>query len=306
MFLGGLGRSGTTLLERVIGELPGVVPLGEIVHLWTRDVRDDELCGCGQRFHLCPFWTAVGGKAFGGWDNVDVAEIVRLAAAVDRTRFLPRYALGRLSDQVRADLAAYNDYYLRLYQAAAEVSGARVLIDSSKHSSLAYCLSYEPRIDLRVLHVVRDSRGVAYSWTKHVGRPETEGQDEMARLTPSQSAVLWDAHNAAFSILARRGSVRVQRLRYEDFVANPAPMLLEIASFAGLTIGPGDLDFVSEGRVELGSCHSAAGNPMRFVTGVTDLRRDDAWRQRLPRGQRRLVSALTAPLLVAYGYPLTR
>src|SRR5262249_2495572 len=57
ILLGGLGRSGTTLVERIVGELPGVMALGEIVHLWRRDIRDNERCGCGERFHDCPFWS---------------------------------------------------------------------------------------------------------------------------------------------------------------------------------------------------------------------------------------------------------
>jgi hypothetical protein len=303
LFLGGLGRSGTTLLERVLGELPGVFPLGEIVHLWIRDVRDDERCGCQETFSRCPFWTKVGDLAFGGWAHVDVERVAHLAAAVDRTRFIPRHMIRRVSARVRAQLEEYTSYYLRVYQAAAEVSGASVLIDSSKHSSLAYCLSFEPGIDLRVLHVVRDSRGVAYSWTKHVDRPETDGAQEMARFTPIQTAMLWDAHNVAFSALGR-GGARVSRLRYEDFLAAPAASSGVIARFAGLDVEPAALGFLSQDSVTLGSCHSAAGNPMRFVTGTLALRRDDAWRSSLPAGQRRLVTALTAPLMQAYGYPL--
>jgi hypothetical protein len=41
---------------------------------------------------------------------------------------------------------------------------------------------------------------------------------------------------------------------------------------------------------------------MRFRTGALTLRRDDAWRDALPRGRRWLVSALTAPMLARYGY----
>ena len=44
---------------------------------------------------------------------------------------------------------------------------------------------------------------------------------------------------------------------------------------------------------------------MRFTTGPVHLRRDDAWRRELSAPQRRLVGALTAPLLGAYGYPLS-
>jgi hypothetical protein len=41
---------------------------------------------------------------------------------------------------------------------------------------------------------------------------------------------------------------------------------------------------------------------MRFRTGPTTLRRDDAWRSALPRGRRLLVTVHTAPLLARYGY----
>ena len=65
LYLGGLGRSGTTVLERVLGELPGTCSVGELVHLWRRGVLDDETCGCGEPFSRCPFWSEVLRDAFG-------------------------------------------------------------------------------------------------------------------------------------------------------------------------------------------------------------------------------------------------
>ncbi len=304
LFLGGLGRSGTTLMERVLGELPGAVPLGEVVHLWTRDIRDNDRCGCGRPFADCPFWGEVGQRAFGGWSAVDVDRVMHLAAAVDRTRFIPRYMAGRLPAQVRHDLREYTSYYVRLYRAAQEVSGATVLIDSSKHASLAYCLGFEDEVDLRVLHVVRDSRGVAYSWTKHVERPEVDGVEEMARFSPTKTAMLWDSHNVAFSILGRRSRAKVSRIRYETFVADPIGSIQAIARFAGLPLPAGGMTFLEPGAAQLGSCHSAAGNPMRFTTGRVALRQDQTWRQAMPVADRRWVTTLTAPLLTAYGYGL--
>ena len=102
LFIGGLGRSGTTLLERLVSELPGVCGLGEVVHLWERALRDDERCGCGRAFSQCPFWVAVGERAFGGWDQVDAAEVIRLKHRVDRNRYLPLLALPRLARGRRA------------------------------------------------------------------------------------------------------------------------------------------------------------------------------------------------------------
>lgn len=301
ILLGGLGRSGTTLVERILGELPGAAALGEIVHLWRRDVRDNERCACNQHFHDCPFWREVGALAFGGWDKVDVPRIEALQEAVERTRFIPKLGRATLPTALRADVLEYAGYYAKVYRAAATVAGASVVIDSSKHSSLAFCLRWAPDIDLRVVHVVRDARAVAYSWTKQVARPETDGAEEMTRYSPTRSALLWDVHNAAFGMLRRRG-VPVRTVRYEDFLADPVGSTRDIAAFAELPLPDGALDYLGTDHADLGTVHSAAGNPMRFKTGRIALARDDEWRTRLPSGQRRLVSAVTAPMRRGYGY----
>ena len=300
LFLGGLGRSGTTLVERLLGELPGVCALGEVVHLWQRDLRDDERCGCGARFSACDFWQRVGREAFGGWGNVDVERVHALRDAVERTRHIPRLA-GTI--EAAGEVREYANLYSRIYTAAAEVSGAQVVVDSSKHSALAHVLRLAGDVDLRVVHVVRDARGVAYSWTKTVSRPESDGADEMTRYSPGRSALLWNAHNAAFGLLARRG-VQVRRIRYEELLADPRTALADLAAFAGVPLRPTDLDFIGAGHADLRVGHSAAGNPMRFTVGRLPLRRDDAWVRALPAGQRRLVGAVCGPMLRAYGYPL--
>ncbi|MDT4995227.1 MAG: hypothetical protein QOH97_5119 [Actinoplanes sp.] len=299
LYLGGLGRSGTTLVERLLGELPGVVALGEIVHLWQRDLVDDERCGCGARFSACTFWKRVGERAFGGWGTVDVARVHALRDAVERTRHIPRLAAGAATLAVRE----YADFYARVYRAAADVAGAQVVVDSSKHSALAHVLRHARDLDLRVVHVVRDARGVAYSWTKTVVRPESDHAEEMTRYSPGRSALLWNAHNAAFGLLARRG-VPVRRIRYEELFTDPRAALLRLADFAGLGTTAADLDFLRPEHADLRVGHSAAGNPMRFTVGRLPLRRDDAWIRALPSAQRRLVGAVCAPMLRAYGYPL--
>ncbi|MPZ27104.1 MAG: sulfotransferase [Micromonosporaceae bacterium] len=307
LFLGGLGRSGTTLVERVLGELPGVVALGEVVHLWQRDLRDGERCGCGEPFRRCRFWREVGEQAFGGWHRLDVARVLRLRHRVERTRHVPRLAAA--DRRSGSEIAEYAGYYRRVYAAAARVAGARLVVDSSKHGALAWCLRHSAAVDLRVVQMVRDPRAVAHSWTRRVIRPESRGV-EMTRYRPGHSALLWNAQNAALGLLSWRG-VPVHRLRYERFVADPAGAVRELARFAGLgDLSAADLAFLEPAgpdepaRVSLGRSHSAAGNPMRFTVGTVPVRRDDAWYADLPPRHRWLVGAVCAPLLAAYGYPL--
>jgi UDP-N-acetylglucosamine transferase subunit ALG13 len=299
-FLGGFGRSGSTLLERMLAEVPGVTAIGESVHLWERGLRDDERCGCGEPFSRCPHWQAVGQAAFGGWDTLDVDQVLALKNAVDRTRYVPRLAAPAASAKQARAVDAYNDLYRRLYRGVAEVTGDAVLVDASKHASLAFTLRRAADLDLRVLHMIRDSRGVAYSWSKTVARPETDGA-EMPTYSPARAAVLWTANNTLFDLLGRLGTA-VHRVRYEDLVAEPVTVLGQVLAYLGLPADDETLGFLRSDSAELGASHTIGGNPMRFATGRLTLRADDAWRRELPSRARLEVSALTAWPMAGYGY----
>ncbi|MDQ3457376.1 MAG: hypothetical protein M3513_18355 [Actinomycetota bacterium] len=208
LFIAGLGRSGTTLIERVLDQLPGVCSAGELIHLWRWGILDDERCGCGEPFSTCGFWTAVGRRAFGvsGWTRPLAQRLLHLRSRVDRARYVPQLSRATSTHPRGGELAAYLDAYRDVYAALADVSGASVVVDSSKQASLAYCLRHDDEIDVRVVHVVRDSRGVAYSWTKEMARPEAaEGRQLMTRYSPVRSALLWDANNASPAVLGRLG-----------------------------------------------------------------------------------------------------
>ncbi|WP_308170203.1 sulfotransferase family protein [Acrocarpospora catenulata] len=294
IFVGGLGRSGTTLLERLLGELPGVAALGEVVHLWQRGVRADEPCGCRLPFSQCPFWHRVGDRAFGGWRPGKADRLLELRDQVDRTRRVPVFALGLISRE--ALLTEYVAAYHRLYAAAAEIGGGQVVVDSSKHASLAYCLA--AIIDLRVVHVVRDPRAVAASWRRKVARPE-DGHP-MTRWSPARTAVHWLVQNLAFELLRGRG-VPVLRVHYEDLVAEPAETLRGLADRLGLQCAPDTLDFITGREARLGVAHTVSGNPMRFTVGRVRFRRTTPG---LPRHHRWAVTLITLPFLLRYGYRL--
>jgi hypothetical protein len=299
LYIGGLGRSGTTLLERLLGQIDGVQTLGETVHLWTRGVLRNETCGCGQPFHDCPFWVEVGRTAFDGWSSVDVPHVLAMRSRVDRLRRVP----GMLAHP-NADVGEYSALFRDVYLAAQQTSKARLIVDSSKHPSMAYCLRSQPDLDIRVVHVVRDPRAVAYSWAKTVERPEA-GDDEkfMIKYGAARAASLWNAENLAMSYLSRL-HVPVLRVSYEAMVEQPASALRELLDFAGM---PADTKIPIDGhRVTLEPTHTVSGNPLRFRTGVLDIRRDDEWMTRLDARDRAVVTAMTAPLRRAYHWKDSR
>lgn len=303
LYLAGLGRSGSTLLERTFARLDGAVAVGEVVHLWQRGVVRGERCGCGAGFHDCAFWAEVGVQAFGGWDRVDAEEMVSLSTRVDRTRYVP-YLVGSTGPSAfRRDVEQLVSHLGPLYAAIARVAGAEVVVDSSKDPSYAYLLSRSEQVDLRVAHTIRDAPAVAYSWAKRVERPDAAGST-MSRWTPRRTAVMWSGLNLVVRGLARRG-VRVELARYEDFVADPVGTFEQLVDRLELPRPAPDgplLTGLRDRHIDLGVDHTVSGNPIRFETGRMTIAEDRAWQDGFAASDRRLVQALTAPVRLRFGY----
>ncbi len=301
LYVGGVGRSGSTLLERLLGQLGGTVSVGELTHIWERGLVNNERCGCGEPFRSCPFWKEVGDVAFSGWDTLDAEAALALQRSVDRNRLIPLMLAPMLWPAYGRRLRAYGDRLLKVLTAVREVSGAALIVDSSKHASTAFVLRSMRGVDLRVIHLVRDSRGVAHSWRKKVAKPEVaDAEAWMARVPPSRIALRWVGYNLAFHLLARTG-VPTLFMRYEDLVRTARTQMGRVLVFVGRDADT-PLPYVGAGSVEVVVEHSVAGNPMRFRTGTLPLRLDEQWRTDLPARHRRLVAILTSPLLRAYGY----
>ncbi|MDH3706555.1 MAG: sulfotransferase [Acidimicrobiia bacterium] len=300
IYIGGVGRSGSTLLNDLLGQHPDAVAVGELVHLFQRGLVENNLCGCGQRFGVCPFWQAVGHDVGGDWDAAAGAEYLAMKARVDRNR----HSLSLLSPVstpgFAASLRAWGSFYDRLIGALRRQTGATVVVDSTKQISTALLLRRLGGVDLRIVHLVRDSRGVAFSWTKEKRKVEVVDDDAMMnRYPPALMGWRWLSWNVVFASFRLLG-VPVLTLRYEDLIDDPDASLRRVLTFAGLE--PGSLPFVAGSTVDLQPVHSVAGNPSRFDRGSVSLRRDEAWRQQMPRSARRWVTVLTAPLLARYGY----
>lgn len=301
LYLGGLGRSGSTLLSRLLNEVPGVHAIGELVGLFRHGVMLNETCGCGHPFRECPFWKEVGVAACGGWHRLDLHQILDAQARLGRLGLVPRLSVGAVTAQERAAATTYVEAHAALWSAIALVTQASLIVDESKHPSLAHLLK-STDADMRPLHLVRDSRGVAFSWSKVVRRPESR-QDVtfMDRFGPVASARRWNAANVGMELLST-GGAGVLRLRYEDLVRSPRAALQAIMGFTELGSTDADLGFVGRDTVTLGTAHIVAGNPARFTVGSVPVTPDEQWRSAMSRRDQATVSLLTAPLLQHYGY----
>jgi hypothetical protein len=303
VYLGGCGRSGSTLLGRVLGESEGAVCVGETQYLWSRGLRDNVVCGCGRPFRDCEFWAAVGELAFGGWENLEQERCIRVDRLTNRLRALPAHRTEHVPEAFALARAEYTDRLRMLYRAIADVAGVSTIVETSKDPAFASLLSLAHGADLRIVHLVRDSRAVAYSWTR-TGRiaPGATGE-HMPVFSVRRTATSWLAANSALQLQSRRSPYL--RIRYERFVEDPHAELERLSVFAHAPFAlPAKV--LDGRRVLLSAHHIFSGNPMRERTGWIEMVPDEEWRTRLGVRRHMQVTALTWPLLLGYGYGLGR
>jgi hypothetical protein len=308
LYSGGTGRSGCTVLASALGQVPGFVNVGEARYVWQKGLVDNRLCGCGERFRDCAFWRKVGELAFGGWDAIDPEEVERLRRSVDHPGRFPALMLpGSLrSKAFDTDADRFAGILRRLYGGIVEAAGqggTAVIVDSSRFATYALLLQ-RAGADVRMVHVVRDSRGVAFSWQKKV--EVTDSPDKtifMPTYSVSSGSLRWTAYNIQ-TWMTRLAGIPYLFARYEDAVVDPAPHLERMMAHAGSATDRSALPLDGSRIAITTPMHTVMGNPVRLERGGLKLEVDDEWRRSMAPRARRVVTAITLPLLLSYGYPV--
>lgn len=303
LYIAGIGRSGSTLLNRTLGTTPGFFAGGELLHFFGRGVDKNELCACGTPFRDCDVWGEVIREMGPAASPESAAALDPFRHAITEgkhsmTILLSPWrppALGRRVEE-------YKRTVVDVYRAVQRVTGCRVVVDSSKNLSYARILQSIPELRLFIVHLVRDSRGVAFSMSKTIRRPGVPWTEEfLKRRGPAAGAAIWTLANVAAELQRPRVD-GYTRVHYSDFVASPADTLRRILRMTGEEEDDGRLAHIEGRTVRLGVQHILSGNPIRARTGEIPLREDVEWRREMEPASRRLVTALTLPFLARYGY----
>lgn len=301
LYIAGSGRTGSTLLGQLLGQIDGFFSVGEARNLWQRGLIERRKCGCGRSVPDCPSWSAIIGRAFGSVDAVAASRLAALAGRRDRTRSIPPLLMRRRTASPPA-VDEYASALTSLYGAIESETACRVIVDSSKSPVYAEQLDLIAGSRVCVVHLIRDPRATAYSWLRKKTLPDFDDERMMARQSPLTSARRWFKAQVLTELLWRRRAARYLLVRYEDFVQRPAETLMRICALIGED--PRQLPLTGRTIARLEKTHSVSGNPDRFLSGTVELRLDDEWVTSMHAQDRRIVSAVTWPLLPRYGYSI--
>jgi hypothetical protein len=304
LYIAGCGRSGSTILDNIMAQVDGFCSIGEFADFATEfyDATNEgrsRLCGCGARVEECSFWQNVLTRAFGSMPTADDwKRIYSLARKVERTRYFPLIG-SRLGKKLIAKrVAAFSAMLGQLYLAVKAVTGADIIVDSSKTPSHGELLLSSGVCQLYVVHLIRDPRACAYSWRRE--KPDGTGAGAlMGRVGILKSTAMYVATHLAIEQMLPKKAERYMKIRYEDFIEHPrrtVEAILEMLDVAQ------PAPFVSDNAVQLGPVHCLSGNPSRFNLGVVTLTKDEAWRTKMTPLDRLKATAVSLPLLWKYGY----
>lgn len=301
LYIAGLPRSGSTVLGYVLGKLPGTVFVGELAFFWRR-FAEGELCSCRMPLSECLFWSAVVGKAFGELTPEQARGLDRLEQRAIRSLRVLGLAPVRWSTRWAKPIQVMLEERGRFYRSICEVANATCIVDSGKEVTFGCITARLSNTRFRTVHLVRDPRGVAFSWQKQV-RSDSEPRD-MPRSPAVKTAVRWMSNNLFVHFSLRRLSSGYSRIRYEDLVVHPdeTARLIPCAE-ANAAISYSRVSQSVEHAIEH---HLVGSNPgvRRNLGGNLKLTLDEEWRKGLAPVQQLLVTAVCWSLMAAYDYPL--
>ena len=294
------GRSGTTLLDLLLGAHPKVWTTGEVQLLpWELNHRKRP-CGCGVPFGEDPFWQAVLSEVSVDTKGYHIGYFRnrKHVGKVLRWSHLPTLLRGTMSDRWRAAADEYGRRNKRLFRAVRSTAQKRKgpvrwLVDASKDPYRLFWLQAHPGIDLRVIHMLKDPRSFVCSaarpWLSDPG-----GIRKVLRFTAR-----WIIENAIMSRLCRTcfSDEKVRRIQYEDFARRPEETMNEITDWLGLEK---DGNLTQQFRDY--ENHAVSGNAMRWRDSDDEIRLDRRWRRQLPEAYSQFISTVTRPFLQYCGY----
>lgn len=313
-------HSGSTLLAMLLNAHPEVCTVGEL-KATRRSLGDPEQyrCSCGQRIRVCPFWQRVStalaarGVAFDITDaQTSFRELNgrftrRLAAALHRGPLFERVrdltlslspTWRRAHDRVQQRNAA-------LVRTLLELTGARVVVDSSKVALRLKYLLRNSALDIRVIRLIRDGRAVALTYLDparfaDASDPTLRGggtgdQRREEQMPIAQAAAAWRRSNEeAEHLLSRLDPGRWITVHYEQLCTQTDAVLTRLFEFLGVDPARAVRDFRA---VE----HHVVGNGMR-LDATAEVRLDERWRRHLSAAELEVFERAAGRLNRRYGY----
>ena len=263
MYIAGYGRSGSTVLDIILGNHPDIVSAGELTYLIDDWHTPGRWCACGDSYVDCEFWEELP-------EAVSLSEeAAQVARRIERRRATVPVLLDAIPDGVKD---TYRRVQRGVFSYLTDTAGASIVVDSSKSAGDAalrfYALSEIAGLDVYVLHLVRDGRATMASYVRKGSNWALEGHADSPVFPGMRATAGWTLANGWVLGLSHRyvRPERYMRVQFEEVTARPGRTLEAIGAFVGTDVSV-LVDRVARGDgFEVG--HNVGGNRIRHNQSV--------------------------------------
>ncbi len=225
IYIVGHERSGSTLLDILLGSHPEIVSVGELCTFYRYGDIKEKRCSCGEKVVDCSFWNDVKKNFIKRMGKDDFVKQIKSQDYLEKKHNVPRLFLSLLLGK---KLKQYLNIVSSLYESIAAVSGEQIIVDSSKSRLRAYWmsgLSRRKKVDIYIIHLIRDGRGVIWSHKKLYKNLRKKGINKLGFIVKESTwfvTLRWLRVNILSKSTSRKyKSDRAIYMRYEDLVQNP-------------------------------------------------------------------------------------
>lgn len=298
LYIGGIDRSGSTLLTKVLNEARGFFGVNELALIGFYGLKLNQSLSNGDLFKESKLWNDILVDAYREVPEEKVLNFyTQPGPKIERLVFNGLYPTSKPNE----NYLIYKNNLAKLYRSIQKVTGCSVIVDSSKTPEYAWVLAEIADIDLHVIHLSRDPRGVFYSLRKSIHRQDVDAKRKVRM--KQQNLLRFSAKYTVWNIVLgrlKKKAASYVRVRYEDFVERPQETVDRIFNTIGKS--PQQLFEAKNVICFKKKDYGIWGNPMRNTTGRLKVLPDLAWKSQLPLRYRLLVVALTFPILTWLGY----
>lgn len=290
VYIASNGRSGSTLLDMLLGKNAECHTLGEFQMLPIDYQYNTQPCGCGSSVKECNFWQKIFETKS---DVITSGEISRFRSfgfgKVLRWKELTEIYWGKSLELSAVETYGYENYSI-MQEVKNNLDGnVEYLVDASKDPYRLKWLAQSGYFDIKVLHIIKQPQAFVYSMTK-----QENGFYKRLYLTIRMS-IRWIIENSIIKSVSRKyvGEGNYRKVRYEDLATNPVQELNYIYDLLHITSDP-----FGEGDTFKHESHAISGNKMRFSTSSVYL--DEAWKKKMNSTCSAISHIITLPFSKIY------
>ncbi len=304
IYIVGHERSGSTFLDILLGSHPEITSVGELCTFYRYGVVAEKRCSCGEKVVDCSFWNEVKRNFLQRTGKDYFIKQIKIQDYFEGKYNLPGWLFGSIF--LDKKLKRYLDVACSLYQAIADVSGKQIIVDSSKSRLRAYWISglaRRKKVDIYVIHLIRDGRGVVWSHKKLYKNLREKGVNKLGFMVKEATwfvTLRWLRVNILSDIVSRiYADNRVIYMRYEDLVQNPIQEIERILKAVGLDASP--IKTMLLENSPLSPTHVIGGNGIRMSQGIV-LKPDYEWKGEMPDTAKKLFWGMAGWYAKKHGY----